>query len=237
MNKLLLIIGLIILISCKAKQIVIIDAKPDIRPQYETRKPNISDKEIVDLFFKTWFSKSIPISTIDFNQLDTLTKFGYQIFEELISDTSFIGINPRYIKSKYILIPNTFFIGFADNYNKKYDMVFYDSIKSVSINDFRPRIYFDNKQILYYTREYQDTLPKFSEKYGVGGYIILNSYLMSNRLRYFETPPVISGVIKIRNTDEYCISYRYGSRSYETLAKKENNKWIRIKDLTILESD
>ena len=189
------------------------------------------------MFFKTWFSKSIPISTAEFNQLDTLTQFGYQVFEDLISDTSFIGINPQCIKSKYILMPNTFFIGFADSCVKKYDIVFNYNDKSISITDFRPRIYFDNKQILYYTREYQDTLPKFAEKYGVGGYIVLNSYLMSNRLRYFETPPVISGVLKIRNSDEYCISYKYGSRSYETLAKKVNDKWIRIKDLTILESD
>jgi len=225
------------MISCKAKQIRIIDIKPALRPQYENRIPNNSDKEIVDLFFKTWFIKSIPINSTEFNQLDTLTQFGYKTFEDLITDTTFIGINTRFIKAEYILIPNTFYIGYADNYRKEYDIVFYDSIKSISIEDFRPRINIDNKQILYYTNEYQDTLPKFAEKYGVGGFIVLKSYLMSNRLRYFETPPIISGVIKIRNTNEYCITYRYGSRSYKTLAKKENNKWIRIKDLTISESD
>ena len=166
-----------------------------------------------------------------------VTKFGYQIFEELMSENSLIGSTPRWIKAKYIVIPNTLDNGYADNYRKEYDIGFYDSIKSISIKDFRPRIYFNDKQILYYTKEYQDTLPKFAEKYGVGGFIVLNSYLMSNRLRCYETPPIISGVIRIKNTDEYCISYNNGSRSCETLVKKENNKWIKIKDLTILESD
>lgn len=222
------------MISCKVKQVVITEA---LRPQFEKRVPNSSDYDTVDDFFKTWSKKSIPISQSEFDLLDSLVQFGYEIYEDLITDTSFIGINPQRLKAKYVLIPNTFYIGYAKKYRKEYDIVFYDSIESISINDFRPRVLFKEKQVLYYTEEYQDTLPKFAEKYGVGSFLVLNSNLMSTRLRYFETQPFINGVIQIKNTDEYCINYRCGSRIYETLVKKVNKKWIKIDDLTILESD
>ena len=252
MNRLLIFSILIFLISCKAKQAVYYDTNPSlmkqdsvkffdilegIRPQYENRFPSTSDYYIVDSFFKTWSDKSIPINQVEFDKLDSIEQLGYELYETLIADTSFIGIVSDKIKTKYILIPNTLNFGFADTYRFEYGIVFCDNIKSVTILNFRPRVSFDKKQILYYTKEYQDTLPKFSEKYGVAGFISVDSYLMTNYLRYFETAPVISGIVKILNSDEYIIRYKSGSRSYETVAKRENNKWIKINDLTILESD
>jgi hypothetical protein len=236
----LLLIGIaILMISCKAKYVVINDIKPTFRADSERQIPKISDNKIVDSFFKTWSKKSEPITQIEFEQLDSLIQFGYEIYENLIIDTTFIGINPSHINSKYILLPNTFTIGYADNYRYEANIVFYDRLLSENIKDFRPRISFSNKQILYYTQKYQDTLPKFAEKYGVGGFIDIDkyAYLMSNIPRYYETTPVIRSVIKIKNTNEFCIDYDYRSRSYETIIKKENDKWIKIKDLTILEHD
>jgi hypothetical protein len=60
---------------------------------------------------------------------------------------------------------------------------------------------------------------------------------MSNYPRYLETAPVIRGIIYLRKTGEYCVEYETGSNSYQTLAKRINDKWIKIKDLTILASD
>ncbi|MDR2037267.1 MAG: hypothetical protein LBQ60_05020 [Bacteroidales bacterium] len=237
MNKLFLISTLILLVSCKSRQVVVTDIKSVVRSQYESRVPKDEDMATVNLFFDTWSGRSIPIDQREFEQLDTLEQLGYRIYEGLITDTTFIGINPRMINAGYILMPNTFYIGYADNYRKEYDFIVYDTIKSVTIKNFRPRITFEEKQILYYTKEYQSILPEFARKYGVGSFLYINSYLMSNHPVYLETEPVIKGVVKILNSNEYIISFRSGNHLYETLAKRENNRWIKIMDLTILTSD
>jgi len=153
MNRLLIFIILIFLISCKAKQVGNYDTSPSflrqdsvkffdivegIRPQYENRFPSSSDYDIVNTFFKTWSNESIPINQVEFNNLDTIERLGYELYETLITDTSFIGINPNKIKAKFILIPNTLNVGYADSYRFEYGIVFCDNMKSVTILNFRP---------------------------------------------------------------------------------------------------
>lgn len=231
-----ILLFLIILIGCTTKRKIIYDVKPARRPQYEKRIPSKSDSLTVDSFFKDWISASQPITKSEYDDLDSIEILGYEVYESLIRDTTFIGVGKGLQGFKYFLIPNIFRVSIAKNYNKKYDLVLYDSLETFVINDFRPKIEIDN-QILYFTKEYQDTLPKFAEKYGVGGFIRLDSYLMSNHLRYFETAPVINGFTYLTDSGFYIIDYKKGSNSYVTLVKRHENKWIKIEDLIILTSD
>jgi hypothetical protein len=252
MSRLLIFSILIFFVSCETKQVLLNNINPTIekhdsvsffdsidgfRLQYETRFPSSSDYFVVDSFFKIWANESTPINSVEFEELDSIERSGYQLYESLITDTSFIGINPDNVEAKYILIPNTLNFGYSDKYKLEYGIVFCDYIKYVSILNFRPRISFENKQILYYTRKYQEILPKFAEKHGVGGFINVDSYLMSNHLRYFETAPILIRIVSILNTDKYIVYYECKSRSYATLLKREVNKWIKIEDLSIIESD
>ena len=250
-NKFLAICILFLLTGCKVKQVTnynnhhnqperkaeYIELQEVIHPQYERRIPAKNDYVIVDSFFRAWENKSIPISQEEFKKLDTLQKFGYETYKSLITDTTFIGINPKTVLAKYILIPNEIEAGYTGGCRFEAGIVFFDNLKTEIISDFRPGVSFEKKLILYFTREYQDILPKFAIKYGVGGFIVLDSYLMSNSLRFYETAPVITRVIKIINTDNYYILYKKGSRSYETLVQLKNNRWVRIRDFVITESD
>lgn len=237
MKRILQISILILLFSCKAKQTVIYEVNPLIRPQYEKRVPNKKDYQTVEEFFKDWSYKSNCITDNESNKLDSISRFGYVVFESLYSDSCFIGLKADKLNTKYILIPNQLRIGTADSIKKDLGFVYYDSLVLTILKDFKPRIHFPDKQILYYTKEYQDILPKFAEKYGVGGFILVDSYLMSNYPRYLETAPIIREIVYLRKTDEFCIEYESGSNSYQTLVKRLDDKWIKIKDLTILASD
>jgi hypothetical protein len=211
MKRLLQISILILLISCKAKQTVIYDVKPSIRPQFEKRIPTKKDLPIVETFFSDWANEYSAISDTEYNNLDSISKLGYEVFESLYIDTCFIGLKLDKLNAKYILIPNQIRIGIADSVRKDLGFVFYDNINQLVLDDFRPRISIISNQTLYYTKVYQDTLPDFAERFGVGGFIKVDSYLMSNYPRYLETAPVIRGIIYLRKMDEYCIEYETGS--------------------------
>ncbi len=228
---------MILLFSCTAKHTIIYDIKPLIRPQYERRVPNKTDYQTVEYFFEVWSNKSNCITDNEYNKLDSISRIGYEVFESLYSDSCFIGLKSDKLSAKYILIPNQLRVGIADGIRKDLGFVYYDSLELTILNDFKPRIHFPDKQILYYTKEYQDTLPKFAEKYGVGGFILVDSYLMSNYPRYLETAPIIREIVYLKKTDEFCIEYETGSNSYQTIVKRLDDKWIKIKDLTILASD
>jgi hypothetical protein len=237
MKQLAQISLLLLMVCCKTKQTVIHNAAPSIRPQLEKRIPDKKGYKIVEAFFETWSDKSSGISKNEFSKLDSISKLGYGLFESLFSDSGFIGLKRDRINAKYILLPNQIRIGIADSVRKESGFVYFDSLNLITLNNFNPRISIAGKQVLYYTKDYQDTLPGFAEKYGVGGFIQVDSYLMSNYPRYLETPPIIREIIFLRKTGEYCIQYEDDSNLYQTLAKKANGKWVKIKDLTILASD
>lgn len=237
MNRIIQISILILLISCKAKQTVVYNVQPSIRPQLEKRVPGKKDFPVVQAFFEHWKDESVAISNTEYKKLDSVSKLGYDVFESLYTDTCFIGLNLDRLAAKYILVPNVLIVGIADSVRKELGFVFFDNLNQKVLDDFRPRITISDKPILYYTRSYKDTLPDFAERFGVGGFIRVDSYLMSNYPRYLETAPVIKGIIYLRNTDEYCIEYEAGSNLYQTLAKRVDDKWVKIKDLTILASD
>lgn len=227
---------LILLGSCRAFYTEGVVVESLTRPQYKKRMPNKDDSLIVDSFFKDWLTISNSITRGEYKGLDSVSRFGYEVYESLMIDTTFIGIGKGLPGFKYFLVPYEFRVGIAKNYTKKYGFLTFDSIETFVIKDFRPNLKIEN-QLLYFTDEYQDTLPKFAEKYGVGGYIRLDSYLMSNHLRYYETAPVIYGFTYLKDSGFYIIDYKEGSCSYETLVKRQASKWIKIKDLIILTSD
>ena len=197
------------------------------------------DIEQIKSFFDEWSKKSIPISQDEFDKLDTLEKFAYETFESIITDTSYIGIKPEEISGDYILLPNSITIGIANGYRKNVEWFVSDSLIKYELKNFRPRVFLKNKKTLYYTKEYQDTLPKLVEKYGVGSFIEIDryAYYMSNEPRYIETTPKINRIYKINSSNEVCIQYDSQSRSEYMLIKKMNKKWIVVWKFVTIEHD
>lgn len=140
---------MILLISCKAKQTVIYDVNPSIRPQLKKRIPTKKDLPIVETFFSDWANKSSAIPDTEYNNLDSITKLAYEVFESLYIDTCFIGLKLDKLNAKYILIPNQIRIGIADSVRKHLGFIFYDNLNQLVLDDFRPKISISNKQTLY----------------------------------------------------------------------------------------
>ena len=227
----------ILFICCIAKQSASQDIEPGLRPELENRRPSGNSIKIVEEYFSNWADKSVAISDKEFLQLDSITKLGYNIYEKLVTDTSLIGIRPKKINASYILLPNYLKVGIADSIRKDMGFAQYHNLEAAKISNFRPRAKFENKKILYYTKEYQESLPKFAENHGVKGFIVINSYLESNYPRYYETSPVIRSIIHIKGSNLYCIEYEIRSCEYQSLLKREGNRWVKIEDITITTSD
>jgi hypothetical protein len=240
MSKVFLIISILFINGCctiKKKpipeSIVISSYKPNFQ-----KVPDSSDYKIVDFFFAKWSELSNQISTDEFSKLDTLEKEAYVCYEELFLDTTFIGFNIRKTLPKYVLLPNTIYIGVADSVYKEYDFVYFKNGKGQIINNFRPRISIEKIQSLYYTEEYKEQLPIIADKFGVGGYINISGFVMSGYPTFLETSPLIKSIIFIGKTkNKAVVHYKDRNEIYETLIKKENGMWIKITDLSVLSVD
>lgn len=237
MNKLIFFFTFLVLISCKAKHYIEGTVLPVGRPEYERQIPTKSNYYIVEAFFKEWLNKCKPITESEFSNLDSIQKMCYETYESLMTDTSVLNVNLNLSNARYILVPNSISFGYATDYKKEYEIIFFDGINSKRIENFRPRLSFENKKILYYTKEYKDTLPSFAEKYGVGSFLEINCYLMSHFPKYLETAPCIQGITNIKNTNKYIIDYDYRNGFYQSLLEKQDDKWVKIEDLVHWESD
>lgn len=209
----------------------------DVRVEHENRAPYGASVQIVRDYFNNWAKESIAISDNEYHTLDSINKMGYSVFEKLATDSNFIGININNIKDKYILLPGTIRVGIADNFKSKMNLPEYSNLKEIYINNFRPRVKFKNKVVIYYNHKYQASFPKFAEKHGVKGFLSINSYLMSNYPRYYETAPIIRSIIYIKSDNKYCIEYEEGSYEFLSLIKFKNGEWIKIEDISITTSD
>jgi len=209
----------------------------------EKIKPTRAQTNHFKSVFAKWSKLSIPRTDIELQSFDSLTKVGYEIYEELLSDSSFFGIKPAAVPGKYILLSNKLKVGVVDGYKFMFnglDLI-YSGLKVSEIKNFRPKTAPPLKPFIYLTDSRQDELTNLYNKYDLKGFFDIN--LLDNdinynfvdwelfRLKYFETNPNITEILWVKNTDEYIVYYRIKSATIGISIKKIKNKWTKIKEM------
>jgi len=236
--KYILLILTILVTSCITKKQL-----HEQRFLVEKIKPTRAQTNHFKSVFAKWSKLSIPRTDIELQSFDSLTKVGYEIYEELLSDSSFFGIKPAAEHGKYILLPNKLNVGVVDGYKfmfNGHDLI-YSGFKVSEIKNFRPKIAHPLKPFIYLTDSRMGELTDLYNKYDLKGFFDIN--LLDNdinynfvdwelfRLKYFETNPNITKILWVKNTDEYIVYYRIKSCTIGISIKKINNKWKKIKVL------
>lgn len=242
--KYILAILIILVTSCMAKKQL--NEQSSFVGNKTTTTVQINQFESV---FAEWSKLSIPRTDVELQSFDSLTKTGYKIYEELLSDSSFFGIKPTDVLSKYILLPNKLKIRVVDSYTLmfgKYQPIYSDLIV-YEIQNFRPEITFPSRPVIYLTDNRIDELRFMYEEYDLSGFFDIN--LLDNdinynfvdwrlfTLRFLETSPNIIEIIQVKNSNEFIVYYRIKNQTIAISIKKINNKWTKIKEIERFATD
>jgi len=236
--KYILLILTILVTSCITKKQL-----HEQRFLVEKIKPTRAQTNHFKSVFAKWSKLSIPRTDIELQSFDSLTKVGYEIYEELLSDSSFFGIKPAAVHGKYILLPNKLNVGVVDGYKLMFDKFepIYSGFFLCEIKNFRPKTTLFINPFIYLTDSRLDELTDLYNKYDLTDFFdinLLDNDINSNfvdwtslRLKYLETSPNITKILWVKNTDEYIVYYRIKSTTIGISIKKINNKWTKIKEL------
>jgi hypothetical protein len=225
---------LIILLWGCAKSLHISHVKLFLISKNGDRVPSLLFKHKVENYFEKWYSESRPISNDELINLDSLSRLGYEVYECLMSDSDLL--KKLYIDKKYeyVLVPNKIKIILKSRSNLDSCFNSYsfqesknDVYSTIDLNNFRPNI--KNHKCLYFTDEYRKHFYRFSSRYGVKPYILIDSPLMHGGDRFFETSPLVNEVNIYKNSDIVSIVYSIQTSDFESYFKYENNKLIFIK--------
>jgi len=232
---------LLILFSSCGKYIHVRKGKVSLIDKSIDRNPNFLFKNKVATYFEKWHIHSTPITEDESIQLDSLSYLGYEIYENLMSDTILLKKLGIYISYEYVLVPNNIIIVLNDNpgfyYSKTPDSLINTSILQIDdiskritkkIENFRPDI--KNRKCLYFNDSRQEHFYKFARKYGVKPYVLIDSPLMYGGFRFAETSPCVVEIIIHKNTNFISIIYSARTSDFESIFKYENKKLEFIKD-------
>jgi hypothetical protein len=209
----------------------------------EKKKPTTTEISQLKSVFAEWSKLSIPRTDVEFQSFDSLTKAGYKVYEELLSDTSFFGIKPAAVPAKYILLTNKLKVGVVDSYKFTLDQIepVYSGLNVSEINNFRPKMALPIKPVIYLTDVRSEILTDLNKEFDLTGFFDIN--LLDNdinynfvdwtllKLGYLETSPNIIEIIRVKNSDEFIVYYRVRNITIVISIKKINNKWTKIKEL------
>ncbi len=198
------------------------------------REPNFLFKHRVEKYFDKWYCDSKPITKEELKKLDTLSQLGYEIYERLMSDSVLLKELSVDKKYEYVLVPNKIKISLFNrsNIDSCLNSVFFEESKTagyvaIDLIDFRPQI--PDRKYLYFTDKYRKHFYRFSAKYGVKPYILIDSPLMYGGDRFFETSPLVNEIKIFKDSNIISIVYSLHTSDFESFFKYENRKLIFIK--------
>ena len=188
----------------------------------------------VENYFEKWYTESKQLALEDKKDPDSLSHFGYEIYESLMSDS--VLLKNLYVDKQYeyVLVPDKIKVTSLSSagLDSCYKSFYFDETKdseytTIDLTEFRPKI--ENRKCLYFTPKYQKHFYRFSARYGVKPYILVDSPLMFGGDRFLETSPFVSEIKIYRNTSIVSIVYSLHTSDFESFFKYENNKLIFIK--------
>ena len=194
------------------------------------RVPTFLFKRKVERYFDKWYAESCALEKADTTEHDSLTRLAYAIYETLMSDS--LNTPSGY---KYLIVPTTIQVttlsraGLDSCYNS---YGFYEKSDSqyttITIANFYPQL--KNRKSLFFTPKYQKRFYKFSARYGVKPYVLIDSPLMHGGDRYMETSPYVSEIKIYKNTPIISIVYSAGTSDFESFFEYSSNRLTFIKD-------
>jgi hypothetical protein len=224
---------IILLLGC-SKSIHISHYRFSLETKNRDRVPGLIFKYIVENYFEKWYAESKPMPNEDLNNLDSLSGFAYEIYECLMSDSVLLKKLSIVKKYEYAIVPDKIKIVLesrsnldsclhTDFFNESEN----DEYASIELNHFRPRII--NRKCLYFTEKYHKHFYRFSARYGVKPYVLIDSPLMYGGDRFFETSPLVKEIKIYKDSNIISIIYSVRTSDFESFFTYENKKLIFIK--------
>ena len=213
---------------------------------------NNMEPELIENIFSEW-QKTVKSNTAEYiNQNETIAAI-YNVFatfykpKDLMKIGNWVCANDINLNCKYIVIQNQLLYSIV-NSNNINEIELINSRKEL-INNFRPPVNIENKNILYLTDEYEESIIDFLEIGSAGieadGILkrpgtqgktnvkmeLLRSYIpiqydyLGGNL-HFETYPFVNRIVLNKSLTKAKIDFCVGFQSGETLLQKVGNSWI-----------
>jgi hypothetical protein len=171
-------------------------------------------------FLNKWYEKSIPLSDFEYQNLDTISKLAYIVYEFFINDSNTFLRLKRISNKKYFLTPASFDISMDKSKfdeNRKHFFYFEMDSFAKTIMNFRPRLKIYKS--LY--RHAQNV--KIPKEIGT--------------IPEIELTPSVTNIFVCRDSDLIIIQYIVDTYHYLSLFRYSKDKLTYIKDLEVIAYD
>ncbi|MFC0878866.1 hypothetical protein ACE01N_19880 [Saccharicrinis sp. FJH2] len=188
-----------------------------IKPSHKSYGKKLTKRKAKKLnsIFLKWSQQSIPRSDIELENMDSITKCAYDIYEKLFSDTTILDIKPTQFQDKYLFIkPIEIIVAEpTDSLPKDTTDNFYPKIiaqERFTIQKFKPKVELKNRDLIYLNPEIEQEIKVLYKKYNKRDLIKLvdnRSFEYIYRCGEIYSHSNIEKIVIIPNTNSFIITY------------------------------